>query len=178
MALYDGVNGVARKVTKFYDGVSGVARKVTKAYSGVNGVARKYYSGVEMVTIRINCADSSSAPDPRAIDESLGVFEVNGELHYAYYESPMELSVPKGAEIKIYQCYAASQYDSDHSALIEEFCLIELRKGGSTVDYWTGEYDSATLIADTDMEIVFTFDVYYGFDASDWFVAGVTYVAI
>lgn len=46
MALYDGVNGVARKVTKFYDGVNGVARKVTKAYSGVNGVARKYWSGV------------------------------------------------------------------------------------------------------------------------------------
>ena len=43
-ALYDGVNGVARKVTKMYDGVGGVARKVTKAYDGVNGVARQYFS--------------------------------------------------------------------------------------------------------------------------------------
>lgn len=45
-ALYDGVSGVARKVTKKYDGVSGVARKVKKAYDGVSGVARQYWSTV------------------------------------------------------------------------------------------------------------------------------------
>lgn len=46
-ALYDGVNGIARKVTKKYDGVDGVARNVKKAYEGVNGVARQYFmSGV------------------------------------------------------------------------------------------------------------------------------------
>ncbi len=44
MAIYDSVNGVARKVTKMYDDVNGVARAITKAYDGVNGVARLYFS--------------------------------------------------------------------------------------------------------------------------------------
>ena len=43
-ALYDGVNGIARKVKKKYDGVNGIARKVKKAYDGVNGIARQYWS--------------------------------------------------------------------------------------------------------------------------------------
>lgn len=45
-ALYDGVNGVARKVKKKYDGVSAVARAVKKAYDGVSGVARLYFEGL------------------------------------------------------------------------------------------------------------------------------------
>lgn len=40
---YQGVGGVARKVTKRYQGVGGVARNVTKAYIGVDGVARQYF---------------------------------------------------------------------------------------------------------------------------------------
>ena len=44
MGQYQGVNGVARKVTKRYQGVDGVARNITKAYVGVNGVARQYFS--------------------------------------------------------------------------------------------------------------------------------------
>lgn len=44
IALYDEVNGVARKVTKKYDGVAGVARSVKKCYDGVAGVARQYFS--------------------------------------------------------------------------------------------------------------------------------------
>lgn len=44
MAIYTGVNGVARNVKGIYIGVNGVARKVKKAYIGVNGVARLFYS--------------------------------------------------------------------------------------------------------------------------------------
>ena len=44
MALYDSVNGVARKIVKMYDEVGGVAREVTKAYSCVDGVCRQYFS--------------------------------------------------------------------------------------------------------------------------------------
>lgn len=43
MALYDGVSGVAREVSKKYDGVSAVAREVYVAYDGVSGVAREYF---------------------------------------------------------------------------------------------------------------------------------------
>lgn len=46
MALYDGVNGVTRKITKACDGVSGVARKSKKEYDGVDGVARLYHTGL------------------------------------------------------------------------------------------------------------------------------------
>lgn len=46
MAHYDGVAGVARKITKQYDGVDSVARKTKKAYDGVDGVARLTYTGL------------------------------------------------------------------------------------------------------------------------------------
>lgn len=46
MAHYDGVAGVARKVTKQYDGVDSVARKTKKVYDGVDGVARLSYTGL------------------------------------------------------------------------------------------------------------------------------------
>lgn len=69
-ALYDSVNGVARKVTKLYDGVGGVARKVTKAYDGVDGVARQYfssditYSGIKSVEIISQNYHNVMTPDP------------------------------------------------------------------------------------------------------------------
>ena len=44
MALYNGVSGVAREISKKYDGVNGVAREIENAYDGVNGVAREYFS--------------------------------------------------------------------------------------------------------------------------------------
>lgn len=44
MALYDSVDGVARKVVKKYASVDGVARKVLKCYDSVDGVARQYFS--------------------------------------------------------------------------------------------------------------------------------------
>ena len=176
MALYDSLNGVYRKVKKKYDAVAGVHRTVKKAYDDVDGVYRQYYSGVEMVTLYIHCQNASLAPDAQEVESGLGTFDVNGEHHWAYYEGLTEFSVPKGSEIKIYQGYATSMYDADHSALVERFCVIEHRRGGSTVDYWTGEYRSATFIADTDMEIKFMFDVIFGEDERDWFVAGVTHV--
>ena len=43
-AIYNGVNGVARKVKQPYVGVDGVARKVTGGYVGVDGVARECFS--------------------------------------------------------------------------------------------------------------------------------------
>lgn len=70
MALYDGVNGVARKVTKKYDGVGGVARKVKKAYASVNGVARQYfssdvtYSGIKSVEVINQNYYNIATPNP------------------------------------------------------------------------------------------------------------------
>ena len=64
MALYDSVDGVARKVTKKYDSVDGVARKVTKCYDSVGGVARQYFSaGAKFSRVsgwKINYFDDSS----------------------------------------------------------------------------------------------------------------------
>jgi hypothetical protein len=42
-----GVNGVARRLSKFYIGVNDVARKVKAAYIGVAGVARQFWPSVE-----------------------------------------------------------------------------------------------------------------------------------
>lgn len=44
-AIYEGVNGVARKVKNAYEGVGNVARKVKAGYIGVGGVARQFFSG-------------------------------------------------------------------------------------------------------------------------------------
>lgn len=44
-AIYEGVDGVARKVKNAYEGVGNVARKVKAGYIGVGGVARQFFSG-------------------------------------------------------------------------------------------------------------------------------------
>lgn len=44
MGQYQGVAGVARRVTRRHQGVDGIARMVTKAYLGVGGVARQYFA--------------------------------------------------------------------------------------------------------------------------------------
>lgn len=54
MALYDGVSGVAREVSKKDDGVSAVAREVAVAYDGVSGVAREYFkSGTPLSSLAV-----------------------------------------------------------------------------------------------------------------------------
>lgn len=48
-AIYEGINGVARKTASDYIGVNGIARKITNGYIGVAGVAREFWSGGEFV---------------------------------------------------------------------------------------------------------------------------------
>ena len=71
MGQYQGVSGVARKVTKRYEGVSGVAQNVTKAYTGVSGVARQYFTAEKYFNPR---ADNSLAETDtyRVGDTALG----------------------------------------------------------------------------------------------------------
>ena len=45
MAIYTGVGGSAKSVSKIYTGIDGVARPVHKGYIGVDGVAKKFYDG-------------------------------------------------------------------------------------------------------------------------------------
>lgn len=44
MGQYQGVGGVARRVTRRYQGVAGIARQVVRACTGVDGVARQYFA--------------------------------------------------------------------------------------------------------------------------------------
>lgn len=45
MAIYTGIGGSAKSVSKIYTGVNGAARPVHKGYIGVDGVAKKFYDG-------------------------------------------------------------------------------------------------------------------------------------
>lgn len=45
MAIYTGIDGSAKSVSKIYIGVGGTARQVQKGYIGVDGVAKKFYDG-------------------------------------------------------------------------------------------------------------------------------------
>lgn len=45
MAIYTGIGGSAKSVSKIYTGVGGTARPVHKGYIGVDGVAKKFYDG-------------------------------------------------------------------------------------------------------------------------------------
>ena len=45
MAIYTGIGGSAKSVSKIYTGVDGAARPVHKGYIGVDGVAKKFYDG-------------------------------------------------------------------------------------------------------------------------------------
>lgn len=45
MAIYTGIGGSAKSVSKIYIGVGGTARQVHKGYIGVDGVAKKFYDG-------------------------------------------------------------------------------------------------------------------------------------
>ena len=45
MAIYTGIDGSAKSVSKIYTGVGGTARPVHKGYIGVDGVAKKFYDG-------------------------------------------------------------------------------------------------------------------------------------
>lgn len=45
MAIYTGIDGSAKSVSKIYTGVDGAARTVHKGYIGVDGVAKKFYDG-------------------------------------------------------------------------------------------------------------------------------------
>ena len=51
MALFRGVNGVARQIVEQHRGINNVARKITEEYRGINGVARKTF-GSELYLIR------------------------------------------------------------------------------------------------------------------------------
>lgn len=61
MALYVGVDGVARNVKKIYVGVDGIARQVKRAYVGVDGVARLFYSTTKKIVYYGNAPDDLSA---------------------------------------------------------------------------------------------------------------------
>lgn len=45
MAIYTGIGGSAKSVSKIYTGVGSTARPVHKGYIGVDGVAKKFYDG-------------------------------------------------------------------------------------------------------------------------------------
>lgn len=45
MAIYTGVGGSAKSVSKIYTGIDGVARPVYKGYVGVNGQAKQFFDG-------------------------------------------------------------------------------------------------------------------------------------
>lgn len=45
MAIYTGIGGSAKSVSKIYIGVDGTARPVRKGYIGVDGVAKEFYDG-------------------------------------------------------------------------------------------------------------------------------------
>lgn len=45
MAIYTGIDGSAKWVSKIYTGVDGAAKPVHKGYIGVDGVAKKFYDG-------------------------------------------------------------------------------------------------------------------------------------
>lgn len=45
MAIYTGIDGSAKSVSKIYIGVDGTARPVRKGYIGVDGVAKEFYDG-------------------------------------------------------------------------------------------------------------------------------------
>lgn len=47
MAIYTGVGGSAKSVSKIYTGIDGVARPVHKGYVGIDGKARLFYNGGE-----------------------------------------------------------------------------------------------------------------------------------
>ena len=88
MAIYDEVNGVARKITKKYDGVNGIAREVSKVYDGVNDVARLVYSdnadsGDSGVTTTVNIAGTllttTSSNPVLYFDSGSGQFTLDGE---------------------------------------------------------------------------------------------------
>ncbi|MBQ6945362.1 MAG: hypothetical protein IJN43_13690 [Ruminococcus sp.] len=54
MAIYRGVDNVARKVTKQYRGIDNVARKISKEYRGVDNVARLVFGGDYKITTNID----------------------------------------------------------------------------------------------------------------------------
>lgn len=47
MAIYTGVGGSAKSVSKIYTGIDGIARPVHKGYVGIDGKARLFYNGGE-----------------------------------------------------------------------------------------------------------------------------------
>ena len=51
MALFRGVNGIARQVVEQHRGINNVARKITEEYRSINGVARKTFES-ELYLIR------------------------------------------------------------------------------------------------------------------------------
>lgn len=50
MAIYTGIGGSAKSVSKIYTGVDGAARTVHKGYIGVDGVAKKFYDGGNLIS--------------------------------------------------------------------------------------------------------------------------------
>lgn len=59
-AMYLGVDGVARKVSKPYVGVDGVARKCKTGYVGVDGTARQFLSGASKVTVTVTVSGKNA----------------------------------------------------------------------------------------------------------------------
>lgn len=57
MAIYRGVDNVARKVTKQYRGIDNVARKISKEYRGVDNVARLVFGDNYYIDTAVNNAD-------------------------------------------------------------------------------------------------------------------------
>lgn len=155
-ALYDSVNGVARKVTKKYDGVAGVSRKVTKAYDGVGGVARQYfssdttYSGIKSVEI-ISQNDYSGLMTPNPSwgvsysywQEPDGVLYVDCGFHHASCYG-MHDYVSQYVGVRIYTA-------SDGDGKITGFSIIDAWddpcvQGGDEEGYFEEDYTDVVLL--------------------------------
>ena len=68
MAIYTGIGGSAKSVSKIYTGVGGTARPVHKGYIGVDGVAN--------YNIAVPAADVTAAADELPVLGTLTVTEM------------------------------------------------------------------------------------------------------
>lgn len=75
MAIYTGIGGSAKSVSKIYTGVGGTARQVHKGYIGVDGVAKKFYDGGNPIS-------------SFALGTEFGISDPSGKNTYLVYAGP------------------------------------------------------------------------------------------
>lgn len=160
MPLYDGVNGVARKVVKFYDVVSRVARTVTKAYSGVNGVARQYYnSSTVNLNVRMTVVDAvASWGSERELENSTFMVTNEGSTSYTpsdfSYDDKTVITLPKGSTVQFLAIYA-DFYGRDCDEYADDFLQVSMdsEDGYDYVQGHEAHTTGLTLTIDQDMDV-------------------------